>query len=124
MRWTCYSLLLWSASMPAGELGRLFYTPQQRVQIDARHSFEQATVEPGASEVQLKGVVRRSDGKTTLWVNGAAPETGNPGRQPGSATVALPDGSRAEMRVGDKWQAGETQPSGMRITRGTQARYK
>ena len=124
MKQVCYCLLLLPVVAQAAEPGRLFYTPQQRLQIDARRSLEQAAAEPGASEVRLRGVVRRSDGKTTLWINGAAPERGRAGSQPGSATIALPDGTQAEMRVGDKWRVGEKPSPSVRVTRGVEAGSK
>ncbi|HRE16948.1 MAG TPA: hypothetical protein PLW86_07750 [Rhodocyclaceae bacterium] len=59
-----------------GNLGRLFFTPEQRASLDRlrQHSVKQsdeATTGDGVS-ITLQGVVRRSSGKGTTWVNGAA----------------------------------------------------
>lgn len=58
-------------------LARLFYTPQQRVQIDQRHIKQQykKVLPRSPAPVVLKdthynGYVTRSDGVNTVWVNG------------------------------------------------------
>lgn len=56
---------------PAATLGRLFYTPEQRARLD-RHG----TAEPVAETVssaeprRVDGVVRRSGGTATVWIDG------------------------------------------------------
>jgi len=66
-------------------LGRLFFTPEQRARLDAsrrealanlnRPAAPLAPAAPKAAPpkvVTLQGVVKRSDGETTVWVNGKA----------------------------------------------------
>lgn len=70
-------LLIFAQLAPAAEpLGRLFYTPEQRAQLDAlrtqRVVASQVRDEPIPETVNYYGIVRRSDGKTTVWVNGEA----------------------------------------------------
>lgn len=49
-------------------LGRLFYTPQERSQMDHRPvAREEAAT---ATQMVVNGRIRRSDGKTTTWING------------------------------------------------------
>ena len=76
----------------ADELGRLFFTPQQRQDLDRRRDSniqdKEAVVE---SSVTVNGHVTRSSGKTTTWVNGVPQYDSYPGRDP--ARVHLPDGS-------------------------------
>lgn len=65
---------------PANAVGRLFFTPAQRLQLDiARRQRARATLaterteevaQPIPQTITYDGVVRRSDGKTTVWVNG------------------------------------------------------
>ncbi len=61
-------------------LGRLFFTPTQRIELDrervaaASNSSRPVTVQtqpkaPPPKMVTLNGIVRRSDGETTIWVN-------------------------------------------------------
>lgn len=63
----------------AVEPGRLFYTPVQRAQLESartRNATQQARQsQPGSSDgapapLRFDGMVIRSDGKTTRWVNG------------------------------------------------------
>lgn len=53
--------------------GRLFFTPEQRAMLDnaRRQNIQQATEEQAAMSggVTFNGVVQRSDGRATLWVN-------------------------------------------------------
>jgi hypothetical protein len=70
-------LLIFAPLAPAAEpLGRLFYTPEQRAQLDALRTQRIVTLqvrdEPVPEIVNYYGIVRRSDGKTTVWVNGEA----------------------------------------------------
>ena len=70
-------LLIFAQLAPAAEpLGRLFYTPEQRTQLDAlrtqRIVTSQVRDEPVPENVTYNGIVRRSDGKTTVWVNNEA----------------------------------------------------
>ena len=91
----------WPPSFAAEPLGRLFYTPAQRAQMDAARS--QKSRPPVASEqeqaasmpevVTFDGVVRRSDGRTTVWINNRAI---NDGKAVGGVPLASrlrPDGS-------------------------------
>ncbi len=80
--------LVSAASAVAEEqtFGRLFFTPEQRQQLDAGRldaianrnrppPVKAIPVVPKAAPPQvvtLHGVVRRSDGETTVWVNGRA----------------------------------------------------
>lgn len=75
-----------AAAQPA-ELGRLFFTPDQRAQLEAARARAGSgagvrTTTPPQSEapapVRYDGVVIRSDGKTTRWIDGAA-QLGGPG---------------------------------------------
>lgn len=69
--------LLGAASGVAGtasaeEIGRLFFTPQQRQELDRRRDTNVVETETVVVEnlVTLNGHVVRSSGKTTTWVNG------------------------------------------------------
>jgi hypothetical protein len=74
-------LVLGAAAPQPAELERLFYTPAQRAQLqtDRSHSptVRAQTNLPGAPDaapapVAFDGVLIRSDGKTTRWVDGKA----------------------------------------------------
>ena len=51
-------------------LGRLFYTPEQRVAME-RTVTDHHTDRHRAPEISFDGQIRRSDGKTVNWVNGS-----------------------------------------------------
>lgn len=73
-------LMLVALPAPAADvgLGRLFFTPAQRQALEeARRKNVRAEVQaaekparPPVRNVHVTGVVRRSDGESTVWVNG------------------------------------------------------
>lgn len=70
------SLMLAPLSGVADEgLGRLFYTPDQRARMDVARQHERSIKideeesAPQSADIQLNGVITRSDGKSTLWIN-------------------------------------------------------
>jgi hypothetical protein len=78
----------------ADDLGRLFFTPQQRQDLDRRRESNVQEKEPEVvieSTVTVNGHVARSSGKTTTWVNGVPQYDAYTGRDP--ARVHLPDGT-------------------------------
>jgi hypothetical protein len=91
------------SAMPAAAqdaVGRLFFTPSQRASLDvartqrartglAGETEEQAA--PAAQTLRYGGMVRRSDGKSTVWINNRAV---NDNETAGSAVVGRvrPDG--------------------------------
>lgn len=65
------------------DLGRLFFTPEQRAALDARRKAripdKPSAVIVESPVTRLDGVVTRGGGKSTVWVNGEAiPEGVNP----------------------------------------------
>jgi hypothetical protein len=56
-------------------LGRLFYTPEQRARMDVARQHERSVKideeesVPQSANILLNGVITRSDGKSTLWIN-------------------------------------------------------
>ena len=65
------------------DLGRLFFTPEQRAALDARRKAripdKPAAVVVESPVTRLNGLVSRSGGKSTVWVNGEpVPEGTNP----------------------------------------------
>jgi len=108
-----------AASAPAAaqapeRLGRLFFTPAQRASLDVARSQraraalstekpeQEAT--PVPQTITYSGVLRRSDGKTTVWINnqavhdresaGAAAIVGRV-RPDGSVTLQVPQSGRS-----------------------------
>lgn len=75
-------------------LGRLFFTEQQRQDLDRRR---QANIREAAvvveSSVTVNGQVSRSSGRSTTWLNGVPQD--NARRPPDPARVTLPGGDGA-----------------------------
>jgi hypothetical protein len=70
------TLLLATSAIGAQDLGRLFFTPEERAALDARRKAR-VPDRPAAPVVaspttRLDGYVRRSEGRSTVWVNGEA----------------------------------------------------
>ena len=79
----------------AGELGRLFNTPQQRQQLEFQgESSRSDSDNPDAVKrnyIIVNGVVQKQGGKRTVWINGTpqAAERGND-KTPASVPVNVP----------------------------------
>ena len=82
-RLLCLALLLGAgAAQAADELGRLFFTPAQRAALDARREAR-VPDRPAAAVVvspvtRIDGYVKRSQGPSTVWMNGESLSEGGP----------------------------------------------
>ena len=91
------------ASAQAGELGRLFYTPQQREQLDFQQSSGRTVDSSKHNYIIVNGVVQKHGGNRTVWINGTAQpaEQGND-RNPTVESVMVPGKSHAvRLKVGE-----------------------
>lgn len=99
-------LLLTSLSTPAAHassLGRLFFTPEQRTQLEYAHARNDA--EEGASSVlAVNGIVQKQGGGRTVWINGVAQNAGSSDEHnPEALPVAIPGKSRpVKIKVGQR----------------------
>lgn len=66
-------VLLAQPAQAAETIGRIFYTPEQRDQLDMLRRQKAVSVqvkdEPVPEIVTFNGIVRRNDGKATVWLN-------------------------------------------------------
>lgn len=89
----------------ANEIGRLFYTPQQRQQLDSGTAINNGSPESERRDyIIVNGVVQKHGGNRTVWINGAAQAT-EPGndRNPTTAPVAVPGKPQpVQLKVGQK----------------------
>jgi hypothetical protein len=126
MRTTAAAMLLGSALLAAQdagaqELGRLFFTPEQRASLDARRKArvpdKPAAVPQVVSPVtRVDGAVRRAGGHSTVWVDGQPiPESPQPDtariapREAGAGRVTVPaseGAQRYDLRVGETLDRG------------------
>lgn len=107
----CASLLAAGAA-DAAELGRLFFTPERRATLERQRTLnvQEAQTLQGTS-MTLDGVVYRSSGKATVWINrqaqteGEASRTGVTAvitpRAPGSALLTPGEEAPAQLKVGE-----------------------
>jgi hypothetical protein len=87
----------------AADPGRLFYTPAERAQLEAARARNVTQANPAAPKsapppLHFDGMVIRSDGQSTRWVNGKA--------QVGASGVAglKPGQIRADGKVYEPYQ--------------------
>ena len=109
-----FLLLLFSLTpATAQDVGRLFFTPEQRTALDARRK-SRVPDKPTAAPVvispttRVDGFVRRSGGPSTVWVNGESLESRVAGEGPrierGRDTVSIGVGernARARLKPGE-----------------------
>jgi hypothetical protein len=109
--------LLAAADAGAQELGRLFFTPEQRAALDARRKARvpdkpAATPQAESPITRINGAVQRGGGRSTVWVNGEAVPEGAPQVAPRAVSpgrVSLPVGESAQrydLRVGESLDRG------------------
>jgi len=82
---------------PAGaaeDLGRLFFTPQQRQDLDRRRNanIQEAAAIVQESTLTLEGRVSRSSGKTTTWINRVPQHDTYRGPDPAKVTIPTGEG--------------------------------
>ena len=87
----------------AAELGRLFFTPEQRAQLE---SGQQPDVDTHDSphELSVNGIVQKHGGERTVWINGVPQIAGKSDeRAPESVPVAIPGQAQpTRLKVGEK----------------------
>jgi hypothetical protein len=96
----------------APELGRLFFTPERRAALERQRAFnvQEAQTLQG-NNMSLDGVVYRSGGKSTVWINRQAQAENEASRTgvsaavsptaPGSAVLAPGEEAPTQLKVGE-----------------------
>lgn len=96
-------LLVAAAGVGAEELGRLFFTPQQRVLLERGQQPD--TGRPDIIDsLTVNGIVQKHGGKRTVWINGVPQLAGSSDeRAPESVPVTVPGQSQpVKVKVGQK----------------------
>ncbi|MDZ5634915.1 hypothetical protein [Janthinobacterium sp. GMG1] len=103
------------AQAQAQQLGRLFLSPQQRAQLDAQRygppppdpvMAAPPPPPPPAPPVELNGVVQRSSGRSTVWLNQEAqnePHNRLARDKPGTLTLRLSNGQVLLLKPGQRY---------------------
>jgi hypothetical protein len=101
------ALILAAAGAPAAEpLGRVFFTPEQRATLEALR-LAPASATTTTDRIKVNGIIQRSGGPTTVWINGVpqavSPAAVTPAGKSGSPTVNVAVPGRDEhiqLKVG------------------------
>ena len=109
MKRLCFiAFLLLPDAAVSQEVGRLFFTPEQRTALDARRKArvpdKPAAVVVSSPTTKLDGYVKRSGGTSTVWINGEPlPEgAGDAPRIGPRVSVSVGEGSRrTALRPGE-----------------------
>lgn len=102
----------------AQELGRLFFTPDQRANLDARRKArvpdKPAAATVAAPVTRIDGYVKRSGGPSTVWINGESVAEGAPEaprieerRNEGTVSITVGEGgNRVRLKPGEALDRG------------------
>ena len=111
------ALSLFASAAAAAELGRIFFTPEQRAmldksrkqnsRVDAAGEFKPPAA-PVPQNVSVTGLIRRSDGKYTIWLNNRVVDehrtsgiNAGVSRRDNQVRLRAPDGGRGvDVKVG------------------------
>lgn len=100
----------------AQELGRLFFTPEQRANLDLRRRArmpDKLAAPLAAPTTRVDGYVKRSTGPSTVWINGEAlgegaaeaPRIDSSGER-GTVSVNVEGGGRVRLKPGETLDRG------------------
>lgn len=94
-----------TASTLAGaeELGRLFFTPEQRAQLNYDYAQDSGSGNNNRA-LMLNGIVQQHGGKRTVWINGVPQPAGSSNdRTPESQSVRVPGKTGSvKLKVGQR----------------------
>lgn len=99
----CALSLAATTMVSAETLGRLFFTPEQRAQLEYSKPQNNAAAGSGRG-LTVNGIVQQHGGKRTVWINGIPQQAGNSDeRAPESLPVAVPGlKNPVKVKVGQK----------------------
>ncbi|OGS99735.1 MAG: hypothetical protein A2Y51_02170 [Gallionellales bacterium RIFCSPLOWO2_02_60_31] len=87
----------------AEELGRLFFTAEQRAQLEYSQR-QSGDIPDNPRSLTVNGIVQKHGGERTVWINGVPQPAGRSDeRAPESVPVAIPGQSQpAKVKVGQR----------------------
>lgn len=97
------ALLLGAQTCGAEELGRLFFTPAERAQLDYG-KLQNADPRDNRGVLTVNGIVQKRGGGRTVWINGVPQDAGaSDERSPDSVPIAVPGQKEpVKVKVGQK----------------------
>jgi hypothetical protein len=92
-----------SAFADAAQLGRLFFTPEQRAQLDYSYAQDSGSGNNNRA-LMLNGIVQQHGGKRTVWINGVPQPAGSSDdKTPEIQSVQVPGKSgKVKLKVGQR----------------------
>lgn len=87
------------------KIGRLFFSPDERAMLDRTRQKSSGSTVSATEQITLNGIVRRSGGKSTAWIN-QMPQHENETSQgvvitpKPSAVLLLPSGKKVQLKAG------------------------
>ena len=88
----------------AAELGRLFFTPEQRTQLEYKPARSSAENQGSSSAWVINGIVQKKGGARTVWINGIGQPAGKSDENaPDNMSVTVPGKAQpVKAKVGQK----------------------
>jgi hypothetical protein len=105
-------LSLISSGASATELGRLFYTPQQRSQLESQQETGDTVEGVKRNYIIVNGVIQKQGGNRIVWLNGTQqPATYGNETAPSTVPVTVPGKSQpVQVKVGQRLLLDQTVP--------------
>ena len=99
----CWLSLMLPVVANAEELGRLFFTPEQRAQMDYDYA-QKPQPDGNVRALELNGIVQKHGGKRTIWINGVPQQAGvSDDKTPESVPVPVPGKDKSvRLKVGQR----------------------
>jgi len=95
-------------SAEAAPLGRLFFSPDERAALEYRRQLAAGKAQTGYARLALNGLVWRSAGRSTIWLNGQPLyqkseqiDLGADDRDPSQVDLRLTGRRPLRLRVGE-----------------------
>ncbi len=96
----------------ASELGRLFYTPQERAQLEAQQTSGATPEGVKRNFIVVNGVIQKQGGNRIVWLNGEAQSAVRANNNPASIDVAIPGKSKhVQVKVGQRLMLDTSPPT-------------
>ncbi|MDD2700864.1 MAG: hypothetical protein PHH36_06455 [Sideroxydans sp.] len=89
---------------PAAELGRLFFSQNERTQLERQHVLSADEAGNDSRSLIVNGVIQRDGGQRIIWINGEQqPASSADSRSPATVPVILPGKSNpVKVKVGQR----------------------
>ena len=105
--WSVLAAFAFGLTSPAAqsaELGRLFFTPQERAQLERQGALKSAQPAARIDTLTVNGMIQKSGGKRIYWINGEQQDAvASPEKAPASVRVAVPGKPQpVEVKVGQR----------------------